>query len=94
VTMASSRTSAVACRTPGTVTDRNDRHAPAPSTEPYLLTGGGGPDGASTTPVLLMYQQGIQQGKPDTASAIGVVLVILVLIVALINRRLTERSER
>jgi len=63
-------------------------------TEPYLLTGGGGPDGASTTPVLLMYQQGIQQGKPDTASASGVVLVILVLIVALINRRLTERSER
>ncbi len=34
-------------------------------TEPYLLTGGGGPDGASTTPVLLMYQQGIEQGKPD-----------------------------
>ena len=63
-------------------------------TEPYLLTGGGGPDGASTTPVLLMYQQGIQQGKPSTASAIGVVLVILVLIVALVNRRLTERSER
>ena len=63
-------------------------------TEPYLLTGGGGPDGASTTPVLLMYQQGIQQGNPTTASAIGVVLVILVLIVALINRRLTERSER
>ena len=63
-------------------------------TEPYLLTGGGGPDGASTTPVLLMYQQGIQQGNPSTASAIGVVLVILVLIVALVNRRLTERSER
>jgi len=41
-----------------------------------------------------MYQQGIQQGKPDTASAIGVILVILVLIVALINRWLTERNER
>ena len=63
-------------------------------TEPYLLTGGGGPDGASTTPVLLMYQQGIQQGHPSTASAIGVVLVILVLLVALVNRRLTERSGR
>lgn len=63
-------------------------------TEPYLLTGGGGPDGASTTPVLLMYQQGIEQGKPDIASAIGVVLVILVLLIALVNRRLTERSER
>jgi multiple sugar transport system permease protein len=59
-------------------------------TEPYLLTGGGGPDGASTTPVLLMYQQGIQQGKPDTASAIGVVLVIGVLIISLISRRITE----
>ena len=62
-------------------------------TEPYLLTGGGGPDGASTSPVLLMYQLGIEQGKPDTASAIGVVLVILVLIIALINRRLTERRD-
>ena len=61
-------------------------------TEPYLLTSGGGPDGASTTPVLLMYQLGIQQGKPDVASAIGVVLVVTVLIIALINRRLTERQ--
>jgi multiple sugar transport system permease protein len=59
-------------------------------TEPYLLTGGGGPDGASTTPVLLMYQQGIQQGKPDAASAIGVVLVIGVLIITLISRRITD----
>ncbi|MGS0685030.1 carbohydrate ABC transporter permease [Nakamurella sp. GG22] len=59
-------------------------------TEPYLLTGGGGPDGASTTPVLLMYQLGIQQGKPDIASAIGVVLVIMVLIIALATRRLNE----
>jgi multiple sugar transport system permease protein len=61
-------------------------------TEPYLLTGGGGPDGASTTPVLLMYQQGIQQGKPDTAAAIGVILVLLVLVVAVVNRRITERD--
>ncbi|WP_253905879.1 sugar ABC transporter permease, partial [Arthrobacter sp. H5] len=36
-------------------------------TEPYLLTGGGGPDGASTSPVFLMYQEGILQGNPDTA---------------------------
>ena len=34
-------------------------------TEPYLLTGGGGPDGASSSPVLLMYQRGIEQGHPD-----------------------------
>ena len=35
-------------------------------TEPYLLTNGGGPNGASTTPVLLIYQLGIQQQNPDT----------------------------
>jgi multiple sugar transport system permease protein len=61
-------------------------------TEPYLLTNGGGPNGASTSPVLLMYQRGIEQGNPDTASAIGVILVILVLLIAVVNRRLLERE--
>ena len=56
-------------------------------TEPYLLTGGGGPDGHSTSPVLLIYQQGIQQGHPGYASAIGVVLVILVLIIGWLQNR-------
>ena len=56
-------------------------------TEPYLLTGGGGPNGASTSPVLLMYQKGIEQGNPDQAAAIGVVLVILVLVIALLQNR-------
>ena len=32
-------------------------------TEPYLLTNGGGPDGASTSPVFVMYQKGIEQGN-------------------------------
>lgn len=45
-------------------------------TEPYLLTNGGGPDGASSSPVLLIYEKGIQQTNPDVASAIGVLLVI------------------
>ncbi|MET4782248.1 sugar ABC transporter permease [Glaciihabitans sp. UYNi722] len=56
-------------------------------TEPYLLTNGGGPDGASTSPVLIMYQRGIEQGQPDVAAAIGVILVILVLIIALLQNR-------
>lgn len=63
-------------------------------TEPYLLTGGGGPDGASTSPVFLIYQKGIEQGQPDVASAIGVILVILVLIVALLQRRFVGGEER
>ncbi len=61
-------------------------------TEPYLLTNGGGPDGASTSPVFVMYQKGIEQGNPDTASAIGVVLVICVLLISLVNRKLLERD--
>ncbi|MEU2613514.1 sugar ABC transporter permease [Micromonospora sp. NPDC007271] len=60
-------------------------------TEPYLLTGGGGPNGASTSPVLLMYQRGLEQGQPDVAAAIGVLLVIGVVAVSLINRRILER---
>lgn len=61
-------------------------------TEPYLLTNGGGPDGASTSPVFVMYQRGIEQGNPDIASAIGVLLVIGVLLISLVNRRLLERD--
>jgi multiple sugar transport system permease protein len=61
-------------------------------TEPYLLTNGGGPDGASSSPVLVMYQKGIEQGSPDTASAIGVILVIGVLLISLVNRRVLERD--
>ena len=59
-------------------------------TEPYLLTGGGGPDGASVTPVLLMYQRGIEQGQPDVAAAIGIILVACVLLLSLLSRRVLE----
>ena len=62
-------------------------------TEPYLLTGGGGPNGASTSPVLLMYQRGIEQGSPDVAAAIGVILVIGVLIIAFIQRKLAGGDD-
>jgi multiple sugar transport system permease protein len=61
-------------------------------TEPYLLTNGGGPDGASSSPVFVMYQKGIEQGTPDVAAAIGVILVIAVLLISLVNRRLLERE--
>jgi len=56
-------------------------------TEPYLLTGGGGPNGASSSPVLIMYQQGIEQGKPGYAAAIGIVLVVGTLLIAALQNR-------
>jgi multiple sugar transport system permease protein len=60
-------------------------------TEPYLLTNGGGPNGKSASPVLLMYQKGIEQGHPDVAAALGLLLVIGVLIIAGLVR-LLERD--
>lgn len=62
--------------------------------EPYLLTGGGGPDGQSISPVLLMYQSGIEQNRPGYAAAIGVLLTIAVLVVSAINRLVLEREEK
>lgn len=62
-------------------------------TEPYLLTGGGGPNGASTSPVLLMYQRGIEQGSPDIAAAIGAILVVFVLIIAWVQRKVAGGDE-
>jgi len=61
-------------------------------TEPYLLTGRGGPAGASVSPVLLMYMEGIEQGHAGYAAAIGVLLALGVMVVSLINRYLLERS--
>ncbi|MFS0866208.1 carbohydrate ABC transporter permease [Microbacterium sp. 179-B 1A2 NHS] len=63
-------------------------------TEPYLLTGGGGPNGASTSPVLLMYQRGIEQQNPDVAAAIGVILIVMVLLLAALQRRFVGGEER
>jgi multiple sugar transport system permease protein len=61
-------------------------------TEPYLLTGGGGPNGASATPVFVLYQRGIEQGDAGFAAAIGVILVIFVAIVSLLAKWLSERG--
>jgi multiple sugar transport system permease protein len=61
-------------------------------TEPYLLTGGGGPSGASTSPVLLMYQKGIEQGNAGYAAAIGVILAFAVMVISGIQRFVLERD--
>jgi multiple sugar transport system permease protein len=63
-------------------------------TEPYLLTGGGGPNGKSASPVLLMYQRGIEQNHPDLAAAIGVILVLGVLLIAGVQQLLERRASR
>lgn len=61
-------------------------------TEPYLLTGGGGPNNSSISPVLMMYREGIEQGNAGYAAAIGVILAIGVMAVSLLNRYVLERD--
>lgn len=61
-------------------------------TEPYLLTGGGGPNGASMSPVLLMYREGIEQGHAGYAAAMGVILAFGVMTISAINRFVLERE--
>jgi multiple sugar transport system permease protein len=62
-------------------------------TEPYLLTGGGGPNNASVSPVLLMYRYGIEQGNAGYAAAIGVTLALVVMAVSVVNRIVLERES-
>jgi multiple sugar transport system permease protein len=60
-------------------------------TEPYLLTDGGGPNGKSASPVLQIYQTGIEQNHPDFASALGIILVIGVLLIAGLQQLVQRR---
>jgi multiple sugar transport system permease protein len=39
-----------------------------------------------------MYQRGLQQGHPDEAAAIGVILVVLITAISLVYRRFLERD--
>jgi multiple sugar transport system permease protein len=61
-------------------------------TEPYLLTNGGGPNGASMTPVFYMYQRGVEQGNAGYAAAIGMILIVFTLVVALLQRRFLKEE--
>jgi multiple sugar transport system permease protein len=61
-------------------------------TEPYLLTNGGGPNGASITPVFYMYQRGVEQGNAGYAAAIGMILIVFTLAIALVQRRFLKED--
>jgi multiple sugar transport system permease protein len=61
-------------------------------TEPYLLTGGGAPAGKSTSPVLQIYQTGIEQNHPDFAAALGVILVVGVLLIVGVQQLVQRRQ--
>jgi multiple sugar transport system permease protein len=61
-------------------------------TEPYLLTNGGGPVDQTLSPILYMYQVGIEQADAGYAAAIGVTMSVIVLGIATAQRFVLERE--
>ena len=61
---------------------------------PYVLLGGAGPSYAGLTIVMFLFATGFQTGDLGYASAIGWLLVLILLIVAIAQVRLMRSSER
>ncbi len=59
-------------------------------TEPYLMTGGG-PNFRTLSVVYFIYQQGFRYLRMGYAATAGIVLFILMLVVILVERKVTER---
>ena len=57
---------------------------------PYMLTGGG-PNYGTTTMVLQMYYEGFFYRRWGTAAAMGIVLMVTVLILAIVQRRILSK---
>ena len=60
-------------------------------TEPYLLTQGG-PDNATMTVTMYIYQWAFNFGKMGYASTLGVVFALFIFAVVLIERRILDRE--
>jgi raffinose/stachyose/melibiose transport system permease protein len=58
----------------------------------WVMTGGG-PGDATTTPSVLLYELGFESRRLGTASAIAVILTVLILAVAVVIVRLGERGD-
>jgi multiple sugar transport system permease protein len=60
----------------------------------YIVSGGGGgPDYATLTPVLLLYQEAIQNIRFGYAAAMGIILLVFMVVLTLAQRLLFGRSE-
>jgi len=56
---------------------------------PYVLLSGGGPDNAGLTIVMYLYNTGFSTGDLGYASAIGWVLVFIILVISLAQAKVT-----
>ncbi|WP_405610961.1 sugar ABC transporter permease [Streptomyces sp. NBC_01511] len=62
-------------------------------TEPFLLTNGAGPEGATTTVVYLIYQYAFNFNNYGSAAALGLVLLVLLAGFSAVYVRLSRGSE-
>lgn len=58
----------------------------------YVMTGGG-PGGATTTIVMKIFQAGFQNFRMGYASAMAIVLFVIVLVVAIVQRKVMSRHD-
>ena len=59
----------------------------------YILTKGG-PGTATITPSVVLYEQGFTYRKMGYASAIGVIMFAIIMILTVINQRVMKNTER
>ncbi len=62
-------------------------------TEPYLLTGGAGPQGSTTTVVYLIYQYAFNFNNYGAAAALGLVLLVVLALFSGVYVRLSRSSD-
>ncbi len=62
-------------------------------TEPYLLTGGAGPEGSTTTVVYLIYQYAFNFDNYGAAAALGLVLLVVLALFSGVYVRLSRDSD-
>ncbi|MFF8097820.1 carbohydrate ABC transporter permease [Streptomyces sp. NPDC016675] len=61
--------------------------------EPFLLTGGAGPEGSTTTVVYLIYQYAFNFNNYGAAAALGLLLLVLLAGVSAVYVRLTRAED-
>jgi len=59
----------------------------------YVLTGEGGPGGATATPVYNIFQTAFKYGRPGYAAAKGIILLVVIGLVVAVQKRI-ERWAR
>lgn len=59
--------------------------------EPYIMTGGG-PLGASTTMTLYLYEMAFTKHKMSYASAVGVIIAAMIMLISIVERKMFERD--